>query len=110
VHRFSEASRDFAEMPTRSLHARGAGATGDDCRLTGLGGITRSRSPLPAAAVAAPAAPLSIAATAGVRRGMRDGAEGAASMVGAGRLAEQRTFGDLQSSVKGERKRSLSSP
>jgi hypothetical protein len=73
-------------MPTRSLHARGAGTQGDDFRLPGLGGITRFAQPDAGSPFQRRA--WSVAATAGARVGMRGVRRVPASVIGAGRSAD----------------------
>jgi len=63
-------------MPSRSLHARGAGAPGDNYRLSGLGGISRFAQPdSPAVRPRRPRL-RSVAATARGRMGVRGGRGG----------------------------------
>ena len=63
----------FTGTPTRGLHARGAGAPGDDIpRAPSWGGITRLAPPDVASRPVA-RLPRSVAATAGARMGMRAG-------------------------------------
>jgi hypothetical protein len=60
IHQGTSARGHFAGTPTRSLHARGAGAPGDNVRLPALGGIKPlahrdARQPIAAPAACCPA-------------------------------------------------------